>query len=641
MSAAPSSVGPVDTGRFARLVLVRTGLVGLGAFAAVGLLAPWALLLELDLLLPLGARGIAVALVAVLLIVFASARVLRKNRYVLRSLALGSLAVEPEDIGALADLPAALTTRFVALGGLAPVALLVPGVWPDPFDLAAALSACLLTWTIVGASAVVHYVAVRAATLRMLESSPIAPITEWLDHPSRRLAARRRSTRRILVAVLAPVALVGVGTLLVTHAHLRNFVARSRTATAIALARAALGPAPGALADAGHDDAIRSAAALGFDVRVDRGIEPASQPSVLSPERESGGSLQVLVPVEDGQVRVRYSGELPAQAIGAGAALALLAALLAAAFGLGFGRALADDLVLATEQVASLGTERVLRGKAEVAGPARFATVAALGRAVEALADRFRVFASAHERAIAAKESAQRMKELLFASVSHDLKSPLNAVLGFAELVRDEKLEPAQQESLDLVVSRGRELLRLIETILDAARVEAGQLELGLQPTAVDELVRAALETSRDLCAESQVEVQVAIAPNLPELRVDPAYGARAIGVFLSHATQSAANEPGRTLRLSVDSPTPGSTGESHDAAVMLRLQIEYPSLAVSPELLEAQLRGESPSAIGRGMVLRLGLARSLVELHGGRVMVERSPRGAAIVACWLPVVAS
>jgi signal transduction histidine kinase len=322
-----------------------------------------------------------------------------------------------------------------------------------------------------------------------------------------------------------------------------------------------------------------------------------------------------------------------------GAAVALLAVLLAAAFGLGFGRALAADLVLATTQVASLGTERVLRGKAQVAGPTRFAAVAALGRAVEMLAERFRVFAGAHERAIAAKESAQRMKELLFASVSHDLKSPLNAVLGFAELVHDEPLEPAQVESLDLVVSGGRELLALIETILDAARVEAGQLELGLQPTSAHELVRAALETSRNLCAESKVEVVVEIAKDLPELFVDPGYGARALGVFLSHAMQTSADKPGRVVRLSVVASTRGSPGELRDAAPMARLQIEYPSRQVPPELLEAQLRGESPSATGRGMVLRLGLARSLLELHGGRIAVERSARGAAVLSCWLPVV--
>jgi signal transduction histidine kinase len=228
-----------------------------------------------------------------------------------------------------------------------------------------------------------------------------------------------------------------------------------------------------------------------------------------------------VVPLEDGYALVRFDAELSSQAVGVGALVTLLAAVVAALLGGWLGRVLAGDLALATAQVSSLGTEQALRGRALVAGTARFGAVAAVGHAVEDLAERFREFARAHERAIDARESAQRMKELLFASVSHDLKSPLNAVLGFAELVGEEPLTDGQSESLEIVVSRGRELLALIETILDAARVEAGQLELGIEPTDVGKLVRLAVAKSRDLATDTRASLSTELEPDLPRLAVD------------------------------------------------------------------------------------------------------------------------
>jgi len=186
---------------------------------------------------------------------------------------------------------------------------------------------------------------------------------------------------------------------------------------------------------------------------------------------------------------IRYSADLNPETITGSVAVGLLAVLVAGALGALFGRALADDLANATRSVRLLGTENVMRGSAQIARPARFAVVADLGRAIEELTERFRVFAGAQERALDARAAAQRMRGLLFASVSHDLKSPLNAILGFAELVSQDELTAAQRESLELITKRGRELLGLIETILDAARVEAGQLNLTPRPTNVGRLV--------------------------------------------------------------------------------------------------------------------------------------------------------
>jgi signal transduction histidine kinase len=225
------------------------------------------------------------------------------------------------------------------------------------------------------------------------------------------------------------------------------------------------------------------------------------------------------------------------------------------------------------------------------------------------------------------------MKQLLFASVSHDLKSPLNAVLGFAELVRSEDLSQAQLESIDMVSSRGRELLALIETILDAARVDAGQMQLLRQPSDAESLIRGAVDKAFDLHAGSPSEVLVEVAPAMPVLDVDPNHAARAVAVLIAHAMSSAGPQAGRVIQVRGSVPA----SRLSEGSGMARIHIEYAAADSRPSLLEAQLAGKVPSSTGRGMVLRLSLARSIIELHGGRVEVGRGTHGAATVTCWLP----
>ena len=169
---------------------------------------------------------------------------------------------------------------------------------------------------------------------------------------------------------------------------------------------------------------IAAAAELGFLARIDRTRKPSEETAT----READGQISVAVPVEDGMAEVRFSANLDRDLTTLGALVALVAVGLAAALGTLFGRALGDDLVMATRAVRLLGTEDVMRGVPEIGNLARFELVSRMGRAIEVLAERFRVFAAAQERALDARENARRMRGLLFASVSHDLKSPLNAI---------------------------------------------------------------------------------------------------------------------------------------------------------------------------------------------------------------------
>jgi signal transduction histidine kinase len=612
---------------FTQRLLAWQALISVTAFGATALLAPLLIVLEWDIAASVFTVGAVIASLAILTTGSITALRLRKHRAVIRTLTLGSHLIKPAEIQALASLPSSLTLSFFVASSLVASLLLVPGIRPEKLDAGRTFSLLVLTITILSAAAIPHYMVARAVTLHLIELCAPEPITALLDSAELYQIPPRRVVFRLLIAVAAPVALVGVGAVLIAHAHLRTRLEQSRRTTAILIARAALEPSSrGSSSEAGRADAIAAAAELGFLARIERPAQTA-EPAF---RREADGQLAVTVPLDDGQATVRFSADLDPRLTTGVAALAALGVLLAIAFGGIFGRWLSADLVLATQGVRLLGTESVMRGPARIARPARFAVVSGLGQAIEDLAERFRIFAAAQERALEARDAAQRMRGLLFASVSHDLKSPLNAVLGFAELVGQEPLTRAQRESLDLILKRGRELLALIETILDAARVEAGQLTLAPKPLDVATLVKEAVRKARELASDAGVEIAIEIAGDLPPVPVDAAYIARAVSTIIAHALRTAAADPtSRIVR--VRATLPADHGEQ------ICIDVEYGSRDVPPEELEA-LFARQVTSRGRGLTLGLSLARSVVELHGGTIEVDSAPDRRAVCHTYLPL---
>ncbi|MDI1481947.1 HAMP domain-containing sensor histidine kinase [Polyangium sp. y55x31] len=612
---------------FTRNILGRQLLTGLGGFFAIALLAPNLIVLDWSMTKNVLVIGAALAVVAFGLCLLVTLLRVRKHRALLRVLSGGTATVRAQDFGDLASLPSAITMRTFVVGAVVSIIGLAPGVRPDKLDQGRAISLLCLTITIVGAASLIQYVFIRAATVRLLELVPIEPITTLLESQELHQIPRRRLLQKFLIAVVAPVALVGVGAVLTTHAHMRTLTEQSRKNTALLLAKIALDPGPVQGNKNAREDAVAAAAEHGFLARI-TGPRRDGDPTF---RREVDGELVLSVPLEEGQADVRFTAELNPAVTTEGVAIALAFVLLAALLGVLIGRALADDLKLATHRVRLLGTESVLRGVTQIARPARFELVARLGRAIEVLAERFRIFAGAQERALEAQEAAQRMRGLLFASVSHDLKSPLNAILGFADLVGREELTVSQRESLALIANRGRELLGLIESILDTARVEAGQLTLMPRVTEVALLATEAVRKARELAGDTQSDVVLEVAEGLPTIPVDPAYAARAIAVVVAHAIRtSAADTASRAVR--VRALRPAEPGQA------VRIDVELGSRNTTRAELEALFARRATSR-GRGLTLGLSLAQSIMELHGGSVRVEDTPDGAPVIQCWLPLV--
>jgi signal transduction histidine kinase len=544
---------------------------------------------------------------------------LERHRYVLRALALGSRSIDPYELEDFVSEPGRLTRRWL-LPHVVAEAVLATWGRPREIDLTTGTSIALLGAIVAAAVSLVLYIVVRALFLRVMELAPPDVMREVIETAERGGRARVRILQRLRTAILTPVALVAIGTALIASAHVRRADAVAREATARALGRAAFELNPGVVETAGLDEAAKRAAELGFSPSLSDDEKP------YAVVRRDYGLTIVTTPLDEGSAELRfYGGTVPVLSL-ASVVFALLTVGLAAFLGGALGRAHTQDLMHATDGIRLLGTEAVIRGGRLSVRPPRFVVVAELEAAIERLAERFRVFARAQERAIMAREAATRMRGLFFASVSHDLKSPLNAVLGFAELVRLEPLTSGQAESLDVIARRGRELLALIETILDAARVEAKQLSMVVERTKTTELFGETFTKARDLGSDAAVEIIGEIGEGAGELVVDRVRMARALATLVLFAVRQA-----RAGSVHVRATTDGS-----GFAV---IEVEVPGRRGSGDLSRL-LSAVSRPGVGehRGLALGLSLSRSIVELHKGNLTAVESASGSPAFSVKLPL---
>jgi signal transduction histidine kinase len=536
---------------------------------------------------------------------------LRRHRYLLRALAVGSRAVDTYELYELSDEPRRLITlwTFLSSGG----ALLSVPLRPSRIDFTTGVTLGLLGIVIVSTAALPLFMLIRSTIGRALELAPTDVMREVVEDAERFGRIEKRVSRRMIFAVATPVVFLAVGSALIVSAHLRRADERNREETARAFARAVLEPLPAPSSPRDLDRALQRATFLGFSAYL------TSTTQEYELRRSKDGILIVSTPLDNGTATVSFA----ASRVGVLSTSTLLVALLAiaAATGLGtlLGGALGEDLRAVTREIRELGTEMVMQGGSRVTKTARFRMVSELAKAVERLAGRFRVFAKAQERSISAREAAARMRGLFFASVSHDLKSPLNAILGFTELVKKhEQVTPGQAESLGLIERRGRELLALIETILDAARVEAGQLTLVLEGVPVWALLEEAAGKARDLGGDGDVQVQLDVAPDLPRVRIDRVRLSRALATFIAQALRAA---EGPSVHVS-----------ARREGSFVEVEVEVPSQRMGPQKLEALLDPhlEPGATEHRGLALGLRLGRSIVELHEGSIEIGQRGRSGA-----------
>ncbi len=217
-------------------------------------------------------------------------------------------------------------------------------------------------------------------------------------------------------------------------------------------------------------------------------------------------------------------------------------------------------------------------------------------------------------------EVTSRNKSEFLASMSHELRTPLNGILGASELLGQGlfgALNPKQAEYVEDIHASGQHLLRLIEDVLDLARIEAGHTELHREPIDAAALMRGCAAIVRGLADSKSQRLEVLPPEQDLTLQVDERRIAQVVCNLLSNA-----------LKFTPESGQVVLRAAQHGDEIVFTVEDE--GAGIAPEhrtrIFEQFFRVPSDQ---EGTGLGLALSKQLVELHGGRIWVEgREPNG-------------
>jgi protein-histidine pros-kinase len=213
-------------------------------------------------------------------------------------------------------------------------------------------------------------------------------------------------------------------------------------------------------------------------------------------------------------------------------------------------------------------------------------------------------------------ERASQAKDRFLATMSHELRTPLNAILGFTGTLLMKlpgPLNADQEKQLRTVQASGKHLLALINDLLDLARIDAGKVELRLEPTVCQEVVEEAVASLRPLAEQKGLRLSIAAGAQDVVVRTDR----RALSQIVLNLLNNAIKFTERgSVSVSLQSSKLEVDITVEDTGVGIRIEDQ-------PKLFVAFTQVHSPDRLQEGTGLGLHLSQKLAGLLGGRILVR------------------
>jgi signal transduction histidine kinase len=347
---------------------------------------------------------------------------------------------------------------------------------------------------------------------------------------------------------------------------------------------------------------------MAAQVRLAQGQRPASARATIASQRDRRRTLRDEIDADTRDTALLVAAGLIAGLTGA---VLLFSGLIASM------RRPLEELVDAARALA----EGDLDARVKVGGLSETATLGAA----------FNEMAAELQREAGRRDQLDRMKDEFVLTASHELRSPLTSVQGFAELLmlERERLSPKQAETVEVILDNTRHLVRLLNDLLDLARSNAGRLAIKPVPTEVGPLVEDAVRSMRAQTEAGGQSLEAAVEPGLPRVSVEPDRIRQVLVNLLTNAHEYC--PPGASIR---------ATAARAGAEVEIAVSDNGPG--IPPEQLEHIFdrftRGDAglTQRVG-GTGLGLAISKSLVELHGGTIGVDSTPGEGATFRVLLP----
>ncbi len=233
-----------------------------------------------------------------------------------------------------------------------------------------------------------------------------------------------------------------------------------------------------------------------------------------------------------------------------------------------------------------------------------------------------------------AAETANAAKSEFLARMSHDLRTPLHGIIGFAEMIRDQMVGPIGTEKYisyaQDIHQSGVHLLRLINDVLDISKIEAGHFELASDHILVGAVIEESVHAASPLAWQRHLTLTAEIPPNLPRLMGDERTVRQMMFNLLSNAIKF--TEPGGVVTV-----TAQQVGERLDITVADNgMGIDAGDLDVV--FTEFGQAGNPRTRPAEGTGLGLVIVKSLIELHEGQISLQSEPGiGTAVTLSFPP----
>ena len=252
--------------------------------------------------------------------------------------------------------------------------------------------------------------------------------------------------------------------------------------------------------------------------------------------------------------------------------------------------------------------------------------------------------ASNEQLAISNQELARanRLKDEFLSTISHELRTPLNAIIGMTDLLKEEVFGSINVEQFDALQTIDRsscDLLGLIVNILDFTNIAAGKLILNVRPTNIKHLCQSSLELVQKFIEIKQIQIELLIPENLPDLTIDQERIQQVLAHLISNAVKFSPEHSLVKLEVSI-LRNPNNSEKPHE---WLRFTVTDKGIGIAPEDMPRLFQpfSQVDATLNRqyeGIGIGLAIAKQIVNLHGGRITVDSNLGVGSVFAVELPI---